>query len=111
MLIYSGSKKAYDISGCGAVGSALDWGSRGRKFKSCHSDHKDSFLAVLFYFAFYFWLSSAKFPLTQKARENRKLLALQHLLQYFLLQNTEKAGHSRTDHDGKLSLPFAHRTT
>ena len=25
-------------SGCGAVGSALDWGSRGRKFKSCHSD-------------------------------------------------------------------------
>lgn len=39
MLIYSGSKKAYDLSGCGAVGSALDWGSRGRKFKSCHSDH------------------------------------------------------------------------
>ena len=27
-------------SGCGAVGSALDWGSRGRKFKSCHSDQK-----------------------------------------------------------------------
>lgn len=106
MLIYSGSKKAYDLSGCGAVGSALDWGSRGRKFKSCHSDHKDSFLAVLFYFAFYFWLSSAKFPLTQKARESRKLLALQ----YFLMQNTKKAGHCRIDHGGKPSLPFAHRT-
>ena len=26
------------ISGCGAVGSALDWGSRGREFKSRHSD-------------------------------------------------------------------------
>ena len=25
-------------SGCGAVGSALPWGGRGRKFKSCHSD-------------------------------------------------------------------------
>ena len=35
------------ISGCSAAGSALDWGSRGRKFKSCHSDHKDSFSAVL----------------------------------------------------------------
>ena len=27
-----------DVSGCGAVGSALPWGGRGRKFKSCHSD-------------------------------------------------------------------------
>ena len=26
------------ISGCSAVGSALDWGSRGREFKSRHSD-------------------------------------------------------------------------
>ena len=26
------------VSGCGAVGSALPWGGRGRKFKSCHSD-------------------------------------------------------------------------
>ena len=25
-------------TGCGAVGSALDWGSRGREFKSRHSD-------------------------------------------------------------------------
>ena len=27
------------VTGCGAVGSALPWGGRGRKFKSCHSDH------------------------------------------------------------------------
>ena len=31
--------KVPQLSGCGAAGSALDWGSRGRKFKSCHSDH------------------------------------------------------------------------
>ena len=29
-----------NASGCGAVGSALPWGGRGRKFKSCHSDQK-----------------------------------------------------------------------
>ena len=28
-------------SGCSAVGSALDWGSRGREFKSRHSDHAE----------------------------------------------------------------------
>ena len=28
----------HSLSGCGAVGSALDWGSRGREFKSRHSD-------------------------------------------------------------------------
>jgi hypothetical protein len=27
-----------ELSGCGAAGSALDWGSRGREFKSRHSD-------------------------------------------------------------------------
>ena len=27
------------LTGCSAGGSALDWGSRGRRFKSCHSDH------------------------------------------------------------------------
>ncbi len=38
------------ISGCGAVGSALDWGSRGREFKSRHSDQQkgQSFCSVLF---------------------------------------------------------------
>ncbi len=25
--------------GVAQLGSALDWGSRGRRFKSCHSDH------------------------------------------------------------------------
>ena len=29
------------VSGCGAVGSALDWGSRGREFKSRHSDQSE----------------------------------------------------------------------
>ena len=32
-------------SGCGAVGSVLDWGSRGQEFKSPHSDQVKS-LAV-----------------------------------------------------------------
>ena len=35
----SSAQKSH-ISGCGAVGSALPWGGRGRKFKSCHSDQK-----------------------------------------------------------------------
>ncbi len=30
----------YDRSGCGADGSALPWGGRGRGFKSRHSDQK-----------------------------------------------------------------------
>ena len=30
-------------SGCSAAGSVLDWGSRGRRFKSCHSDHAKPF--------------------------------------------------------------------
>ena len=30
------------LSGCGAVGSALPWGGRGRGFKSRHSDHLNS---------------------------------------------------------------------
>ena len=29
-------------SGCGAVGSALPWGGRGRTFKSCHSDQANN---------------------------------------------------------------------
>ena len=36
-------KMLYSIiytSGCGAVGSALPWGGRGRTFKSCHSDQQ-----------------------------------------------------------------------
>ena len=32
------------VSGCSAGGSALEWGSRGREFKSRHSDHIDNLL-------------------------------------------------------------------
>ena len=32
-------KLMYNVSGCGADGSALPWGGRGRGFKSRHSDH------------------------------------------------------------------------
>ena len=45
------------ISGCGAVGSALDWGARGRKFKSCHSDQKGYFSVALL-FLFYVYVAS-----------------------------------------------------
>ena len=56
------------ISGCGAVGSALPWGGRGRKFKSCHSDqekHRKRSFSVLFSCFFtgiaYFFVKSALF--------------------------------------------------
>ena len=32
-----------EMSGCGAVGSVLPWGGRGRLFKSGHSDQKPAF--------------------------------------------------------------------
>ena len=38
VLFYQSRHERYPLSGCGAVGSALDWGSRGREFKSRHSD-------------------------------------------------------------------------
>ena len=38
LLIKLCDKARKKLSGCGAVGSALPWGGRGRKFKSCHSD-------------------------------------------------------------------------
>ena len=41
------------MSGCGAVGSALPWGGRGRKFKSCHSDHKTGDVKSPVFFSFY----------------------------------------------------------
>ena len=34
-------------SGCGAAGSVLPWGGRGRPFKSGHSDQNRSFHSVL----------------------------------------------------------------
>ena len=39
-------------SGCGAAGSALPWGGRGRKFKSCHSDQKGDSSESPFFFVF-----------------------------------------------------------
>ena len=39
-------------SGCGAVGSALPWGGRGRWFKSSHSDQKTEIVRSPFFFAF-----------------------------------------------------------
>ena len=44
--------KCNEISGCGAVGSALPWGGRGRKFKSCHSDQKTEIVRSPFFFVF-----------------------------------------------------------
>ena len=40
------------VSGCGAAGSALPWGGRGRKFKSCHSDQKGDSKGSPFFFVF-----------------------------------------------------------
>ena len=41
MLIYLGGQESPKyISGCSADGSALEWGSRGRWFKSSHSDQR-----------------------------------------------------------------------
>ena len=39
--------KAGDASGCGAVGSALPWGGRGRWFKSSHSDQISTMVLIL----------------------------------------------------------------
>ncbi len=40
MLIYSRSIEPKSLyPGVAKFGIALDWGSRGRRFKSCHSDH------------------------------------------------------------------------
>lgn len=33
------------MTGCGAVGSALPWGGRGRGFKSRHSDHNGELIS------------------------------------------------------------------
>ncbi len=37
-VIVSGRKREYP--GVAQIGSALEWGSRGRRFDSCHSDQK-----------------------------------------------------------------------
>ncbi len=46
------------VTGCGAVGSALDWGSRGREFKSRHSDQISTIVLIRRYLklsCFFFW--------------------------------------------------------
>ena len=49
---YNSADFEQHISGCGAVGSALDWGSRGREFKSRHSDQSKhpNWMLRFFYF-------------------------------------------------------------
>ncbi len=52
---------AFIYPGVAQIGSALEWGSRGRRFNSCHSDQKEttifdrklSFLFVLFTLHFF----------------------------------------------------------
>ena len=45
-------------SGCGAVGSALPWGGRGRRFKSCHSDQNTEYATACS--VFLFWTNRIK---------------------------------------------------
>ena len=52
LLIKLCDKTRNKASGCGAVGSALPWGGRGRKFKSCHSDQKGDSQESPFFFVF-----------------------------------------------------------
>lgn len=47
----------FNKSGCGAVGSALDWGSRGREFKSRHSDQIEPETQITFQALFFIYLS------------------------------------------------------
>ena len=48
--------------GVAKFGIALDWGSRGRRFKSCHSDQKDKFLMklVFFYLFMVYWVKKVR---------------------------------------------------
>ena len=43
------------IAGCSAAGSALDWGSRGREFKSRHSDHIGTQVLIRYLRSFSFY--------------------------------------------------------
>ena len=57
----AGSKLNLGTTGCGAAGSALDWGSRGREFKSRHSDQLKkkarNIVEIAGFFSIYFKLS------------------------------------------------------
>ena len=42
----------YCYLGVAQIGSALPWGGRGRRFKSCHSDHKSTVILIELRWAF-----------------------------------------------------------
>ncbi len=69
------------LSGCGAVGSALDWGSRGRKFKSSHSDQnkESTFVGSLF-----FVLNKEKEDLNFSRRKTKSVESFRFNAFYFL---------------------------
>ena len=54
----------YSVRGVAQPGSALAWGARGRKFKSCHPDEKKASLliAACWLFCVYYWMLSEKKP-------------------------------------------------
>ena len=57
----AGSKLNLGTTGCGAAGSALDWGSRGREFKSRHSDHIRTkvMIPLVLQLSFFFFLQKS----------------------------------------------------
>ena len=55
-------------SGCSAVGSVLEWGSRGRKFESSHSDQEkrlETYVLSLFCFIFGTFLAGLNFAILE----------------------------------------------
>ena len=64
------------LSGCGAVGSALDWGSRGREFKSRHSDQIKQIAFRLSALFFYFVETEIRFIAENKFHRNERIVAL-----------------------------------
>ena len=66
-------------SGCGAVGSALPWGGRGRTFKSCHSDQiKPKTVRFRLYFL-HFRGKIERFPTTSAPPEIPKIFLTTYL--------------------------------
>ena len=68
-----------NASGCGAVGSALPWGGRGRTFKSCHSDQiKPKTVRFRLYFL-HFRGKIERFPTTSAPPEIPKIFLTTYL--------------------------------
>ncbi len=85
------------ISGCGAVGSALPWGGRGRKFKSCHSDHIA--VSLYAYGDIFFILGSAslfRYPFSKKKGEFKFIFQKWQNSLFATLSTTKKAVLHRT---------------